>query len=166
MKNYNTQHKFILSTQQGSTTSRRCVRCLIRGPTGINCLFSVFQVVHPNLQTRFYWRFGTGNLWVLLLYRQRSRIVVVCMKTICEEGHVTVCAVCPYWFIRAFAPSTRAVLMPTLRQTRVIASHMGTSSVDRALLLLKRRIEERRWLGWARTVCRCRVHRQHSRYSS
>jgi hypothetical protein len=46
-----------------------------------------------------------------------------------------------------FAPSTRRVLMPTLRQTHVIASHMGTSSVDRALLLLKRRIEERRRLG-------------------
>jgi hypothetical protein len=37
--------------------------------------------------------------------------------------------------------------MPTLRQTHVIASHMGTSSVDRGLLLLKRRIEERRRLG-------------------
>jgi hypothetical protein len=46
-----------------------------------------------------------------------------------------------------FAPSTRGVLLPTLRQTRVIASHMGTPSVDRVLLLLKQRIEERRRLG-------------------
>jgi hypothetical protein len=36
------------------------------------------------------------------------------------------------------------VLMLTLRQIHVIASHMGTSSVDRALMLLKRRIEEMR----------------------
>jgi hypothetical protein len=43
-----------------------------------------------------------------------------------------------------FVPSTRGILMLTLRLTHVIASHMGTSSVDRALLLLKRRVKERR----------------------
>jgi hypothetical protein len=42
------------------------------------------------------------------------------------------------------APSTRGVLLPTLRQTRVIASHMGTSSVDRVLLLPMRHVNERR----------------------
>jgi hypothetical protein len=47
-----------------------------------------------------------------------------------QEGHLSV----------LFAPSTRGVLMPTLRQTHVIASHMGTSSVDRALLLPMRRV--------------------------
>jgi hypothetical protein len=46
-----------------------------------------------------------------------------------------------------FAPSTRGVLLPTLRQTRVIASHMGASSVDRVLLLPMRRVKERRRLG-------------------
>ena len=46
-----------------------------------------------------------------------------------------------------FAPSTRGVLMPTLRQAHVIASHMGASSVDRVLLLPMRRVKERRRLG-------------------
>jgi hypothetical protein len=46
-----------------------------------------------------------------------------------------------------FAPSTRGVLMPTLRQTRVIASHMGVSSVDRVLLMPMRRVKEGRRLG-------------------
>jgi hypothetical protein len=45
------------------------------------------------------------------------------------------------------APSTRGVLLPTLRQTHVIAGHMDTSSVDRVLLLPMRHIEEGRRLG-------------------
>jgi hypothetical protein len=43
-----------------------------------------------------------------------------------------------------FAPSTRGILMLTLRRTHVIASHMGALSVDRVLLLPMRRVKERR----------------------
>jgi hypothetical protein len=90
------------------------------------------------------------------LVKQIMFIVIVIV--VLPEGHASVCAVCPQQTGCTHADATTESY--DSQSHGYVERRQSSAAADTT------RAKERRRLGGAHSVCRCRMHKQRSRYSS